>query len=375
MSENRIYLDWNASAPLRPEARVAMIEALSLIGNPSSVHSFGREIRRRIEDARVSVARLVGAEPFRVVFTSGGVEANHLALLGIENSLCWTSEIEHESVLAARSEAERLPITSGGVIDLESLDCRLERFLRIQSTQNSPKLLVSTMLVNNETGVIQPIAEIASRVRRVGGLLHCDAVQALGRAPIDMAKLDVDMMTVSSHKIGGPSGVGALILGPKAPPLTPILRGGGQESRQRAGTENIIGIIGFGRAAMLALQEQGVYSETVAPLRDRLEREVRLQAPHVRIFGAESPRVANTCCLGVEGLRSETLLIKLDLAGIAVSAGAACSSGRARPSHVLKAMGCNEESAASAIRVSMGTLTSAADIDRFLDVWLSCVRR
>ncbi len=363
MPVSACYLDYNASAPLRPPVREAMAGALDLIGNPSSVHGFGRACRAAIERARRAVAALVAARPDQIIFTSGGTEANRLALGAVDAAVRVVSAIEHESVLAAAPEAARVPVDGQGLIDLSALDALL-------ATAPQPAL-VSVMLVNNETGVIQPVPEAAALVHRHGGWLHCDAVQAAGRLPLDLGALGADLLTLSAHKLGGPAGVGALVVRDGLP-LTAPPGGGGQERRRRAGTENLVGIVGFGRAAELAPDDLPGLTR-LAGWRDRLEREVQALTPLVQTMGALAPRVATTSCLALPGASAETLVMALDLAGVAVSAGAACSSGKVRPSHVLTAMGA--PAAASAIRVSLGWASVETDIDRFVAAWGELHRR
>lgn len=363
------YLDHNAGAPIRPAAVEAMVAALAIGGNPSSVHRAGRLARRVIEEARDSVAALCGAESSEVIFTSGGTEANNLALLGaVRGGLAarlLVSGIEHDSVRAAAAGASVpvtvLPVDSEGLIDLAALD-------RLLSAGEGPAL-VSVMLANNETGVIQPVAEVARVARGHGALVHSDAVQALGKTALDFPALDVDMMSVSAHKIGGPAGVGALVKRAGID-LVPLSLGGGQEYGRRPGTENLAGIAGFGAAAKAAATRRDL-----APLRDRLERELLAALPGARVFGAGAPRVDNTSCIGLAGVRAETQVVALDLAGVSIGAGAACSSGKVRPSPVLTAMGESEETARSAIRVSLGWNSEAADVDRFLSAYIEFAGR
>lgn len=351
------YLDWNATAPLRPEARAALSSALDLLGNPSSVHGFGRRARKVVEDARESVAALVGAVPADVIFTAGGTEANNLALGGTGLPRRLVLATEHASVLDVEPEAGRVPVTGDGLIDLPALDAMLAA---------GGAALVSVQAVNNETGVIQPLDRVAAIVHARGGLLHSDAVQAAGRLPLDMAAGDVDLLTLSAHKIGGPQGVGALVVRPGVP-LAPLLRGGGQERRRRAGTENVAGIAGFGAAAAAARQGLADYAG-IARLRDRIEAAAG-GVPGTVVFGAGAPRVANTSCVALPGVPAESQLMALDLAGIAVSTGAACSSGTVRVSHVLTAMGADPALARCAIRVSLGWTTTEAEADRFIEAW------
>ncbi|PWC75164.1 cysteine desulfurase family protein [Azospirillum sp. TSH64] len=360
-----VYLDHNATAPLKPEVKAAMGQAMDLVGNPSSVHAFGRSARRAVEEARAAVATLVGVKPAQVLFTGSGTEANNFALRGFPGRRALTSAIEHESVLAAQPGAERFGVDRDGVADLDDLERRL-------AAADTPAL-VSLMLVNNETGVIQPVADAARIAHAHGALLHCDAVQAAGRMPLSLPDLGVDLMTLSAHKLGGPTGVGALILAEGLEPDA-LIRGGGQERRKRAGTENLLGIVGFGAAARLALDGLAEAADR-ASLRDRLEREALAAIPHARVMGAGAARVANTSCLMLAGLAGETQVMTLDLAGVAVSAGSACSSGKVKPSHVLAAMGEDDRSAASAIRVSLGWTSDDEAVDRFLTAWTAMARR
>lgn len=367
---DRVYLDWNATTPLRPEAREAMAAAWDLPGNPSSVHEEGRKVRRLVEDARALVAGAVGAQPRNVVFTSGGTEANALALTpglrqksGPAVQRLVVSAIEHASVLTGgRFAAEAIGmvgVSGSGLVHLDRLR---------ENLASGPPALVSVMLANNETGAVQPIAEVAEIVHATGGLLHVDAIQAIGKIPFDINVVNADLVTISAHKIGGPKGAGALIWAEGVQGLEPLLRGGGQERGHRAGTENVAGIAGFGaavKAAMGALKGDATRLET---LRNRLESGLR-QTPDILIFSADAPRLPNTTLFTVAGLRAETAVIGFDLAGVAVSSGSACSSGKVQPSHVLEAMGLGRELAQGAVRLSLGWSTSDADIDRCLEAW------
>src|SRR5215212_3779622 len=367
---DRVYLDWNATTPLRREAREAMAAAWDLPGNPSSVHAEGRQARRLVEDARSAVAAAVGAEPRNVIFTSGGTEANALALSpglrrasGLPVQRLLVSAIEHPSVLAggrfSSDSISTLEVTPSGVLDLGRLAAALE---------NRPPALVSLMLANNETGAVQPVAQAAEIVHAAGGLLHVDAIQAFGKTSFDISGLNADTITVSAHKIGGPKGVGAVVLAEQVHGLAPLLRGGGQELGHRAGTENVAGIAGFGasvRAAVRALESETI---RLASLRDRLEEGLR-NTPDLIVFSEQVPRLPNTTLFTVPGLRAETAVIGFDLAGIAVSSGSACSSGKVQPSHVLEAMGFGGEFVNGAVRLSLGWSTSAADIDCCLEAW------
>ena len=350
-----VYLDYNATAPLKPAVLDAMRAALADTGNPSSVHRFGRLARRRVEEARAAVAALVGARPAQVVFTSGGTEANNLALAQPAARVL-ISATEHDSVRAAAPAATLVPVDRAGVVDLAALD-------RLLAGSPAPAL-VAVMLANNETGVIQPIADVARIVRARDARIHCDAVQAAGRIAVDFAALGVHTMTISAHKFGGPQGIGALIVDDEVA-LSPMLRGGGQERGSRAGTENVAGIVGFGLAARLAHDELATMSELTA-LRDAME--ARLEAT-ATIFGREAPRLANTSCVAMPGVAAETQVMAFDLAGVALSAGAACSSGKVRASHVLQAMGAGDL-AGEAIRASLGWATTQADVDRFVETWI-----
>jgi cysteine desulfurase len=354
-----VYLDYNATAPIRPEAAAAVADALELTGNASSVHGFGRLARRRIESARDQVAALAGARAGQVIFTSGGTEANNLALAGTDRSRILVSAGEHDSVLKAALQAEPIPLDAEGRVDLDALSALLAADRR--------PALVSVMLANNETGVIQPLAAVAALAREHGALVHSDAVQAAGKIPLHMAALGADLISLSAHKFGGPQGVGALVAAERVA-LAPLIRGGGQERARRAGTENLAGIAGFGAAAEAARGALATAAGLSAP-RDRLEQGLRTLAPDVRVFGAGAERLANTSCFAAPGLPAETQVMALDLAGFAVSAGSACSSGKVRASHVLLAMGASPEEAGSAIRVSLGWHSEADDVERFLEAW------
>ena len=367
---DRVYLDWNATTPLRPEAREAMAAAWDLPGNPSSVHEEGRKARRLVEDARAAVAGAVGALPRNVVFTSGGTEANALALTpglrlrsGLRSSGWWfrpssTPRCSRaDGLRPMRSSRSVYPAPAWYVLD------RLREALA-----GGPPALVSVMLANNETGAMQPIAEVAEIVHAAGSVLHVDAIQAFGKIPFNINMLNADLVTLSAHKIGGPKGVGALVWAEGVQGLEPLLRGGGQERGHRAGTENVAGIAGFGaavKAAMGALENDAIRLET---LRNRLENGLR-QTPGVLIFSDDAPRLPNTTLFTAPGLKAETAVIGFDLAGIAVSSGSACSSGKVQPSHVLEAMGFGRELAQGAVRLSLGWSSCEADIDRCLEAW------
>lgn len=365
----RIYLDWNATTPLREEARQAMATAWDLAGNPSSVHTEGRRARRLVEDARGAVASAVGARPQDVVFTSGGTEANAQALVpGLHRAAgqaarrLLRSAIEHPSVLSGgRFPADAvaaIEVDRSGVVKLDHLRALLS---------DGPPALVSVMLANNETGAIQPIEEVAEIAHRAGSLLHVDAIQALGKIPIDINSLGADLLTLSAHKIGGPKGVGALVVAGEVQGLEPLLRGGGQELGRRAGTENVAGISAFGAAATAMVSLPGQPGQ-IEPLRQRLENGL-LQTPEMIVFSGDVPRLPNTTLFTVPGLSAETAVIGFDLGGIAVSSGSACSSGKVQPSHVLAAMGVPPDLAKGAVRLSLGWSTSQTDIDFALQTW------
>ncbi|MCG5239570.1 cysteine desulfurase family protein [Azospirillum doebereinerae] len=368
--DGRVYLDHNATTPLKPAVKAAMVQAMDLVGNPSSVHAFGRTARRAVDEARAAVAALAGVKPAQVLFTGSGTEANNLALRGFSGRTVLVSAIEHDSALAAApltesQDTQRLPVQPDGTADLAALE-------RILADTAGPALL-SLMLANNETGVIQPVADAAALAHARGALLHCDAVQAAGRLAFSFGALGADLMTLSAHKLGGPAGVGALVLAEGLEPDA-LIRGGGQERRKRAGTENLLGIVGFGAAARLALEEIAAAAD-LAALRDRLEREALAAVPQARVMGASAARVANTSCLVLPGVPGETQVMGLDLAGVAVSAGSACSSGKVKPSHVLAAMGEDATAASSAIRVSLGWTSDDEAVDRFLAAWITVARR
>lgn len=370
----RFYLDYNATAPLRPEVREAMVEALALYGNPSSVHAEGRAARAAIETARAKVAALVGAGLEDVVFTSGGTEANALALAAQSGGAwhCYISAVEHPSVLAGGrfypETTTRIAVTPDGVADLGILAKELEKH-----HLGGWRPIVSLMAANNETGAIQPVAEASKIVHSAGGLLHTDAVQAAGRIALEMNALGADMLSLSAHKIGGPKGVGALVLGNGAS-VEPLIKGGGQERRRRAGTENVAGIVGFGAAAELATGDLAK-SKEIARLRDELEKKALAIVPDASVLSAKVERLPNTSCIAVPGVKAETLVIGLDLAGVAVSSGAACSSGKVEASHVLSAMGVPEDVAQGAIRVSLGFATERDDIESFLKAFAELIGR
>ena len=363
---SRTYLDYNATAPLRPEAREALLAALD-IGNPSSVHEEGRKARALVEAARRDIAELVISHPETVIFTSGGTEACNLALNlrdapkgKIERLL--VSAIEHSAVLQAARESElpvtEIPVTPAGAVDVAALAKLLE---------DDTPALVCVMLANNETGVIQPMAEIGRMVKEHGSLLFCDAVQAAGKTPINMIGMDIDVLSLSGHKMGAPMGIGALVTRPGVV-VPPMMIGGGQELGRRAGSENISGIAAFAAAAKASKAALDDFQK-LAELRDAMEAELRAVAPDIHIFGADEARLANTSCFALEGLTSETLVMALDLSGIAVSAGSACSSGKVSRSHVLAAMGVETHISKGVLRVSFGWQSTRADSEKLVAEW------
>ncbi len=371
----RVYLDWNATAPLRGGAQRALQDAAGLVGNPSSVHAEGRAARRLIEQARGEVAALVGAQPADVIFTSSGTEANMLALTPAIETVgekrprdrLFMSAIEHPSVRAGgrflRGAIEDVTVEADGRVNLAALAEAL-------TPAKSSRPLVSLMLANNETGVVQPVAEAAAIVHAAGGLLHVDAVQAAGRIPCDIRALGADLLTLSAHKIGGAKGVGALVrAGEHIHFADPLIRGGGQERGLRAGTENVAGIAAFGAAAATARRQLAEEAAQMRALRGLLEDGLRTVSPQVVILGGAAERLPNTTLFALEGIQAETAIIAFDLEGVAVSSGAACSSGKVQPSHVLAAMGVSPALGRGAVRVSLGWTTTETDIERFLNAW------
>jgi cysteine desulfurase len=374
----RVYLDWNATAPLRPEARAAVLAAQALCGNASSIHAEGRAAHRLIEEAREDVAALVGAEARNVVFTSGGTEANVLALSPATGTRTdrgprarlLVSAIEHPSVLAGGrfdpAVVERLPVTPQGRLDLLALEARLAAL----AAAGIRGPLVSAMLANNESGIVQPIAEAAAIVHQWEGILHVDAVQAAGRIPFAISDIGADLVTLSGHKIGAPMGAGALVRRDAAIELSPVLTGGGQERGARAGTQNVTAIAGFGAAAAAVRRDFASETRTMRRLQHRLEAGLKSISPNVIVFGHAVERLPNTTLFAVPDLKGETAVIAFDLKGVAVSSGAACSSGKVQPSHVLEAMGIVPALARGAVRVSLGASTTEPEVDRFLEAWI-----
>jgi cysteine desulfurase len=363
MTDGVAYLDHNATSPLRPEARAAVVLALDTVGNPSSVHGAGRAARRLVEESRTRVAALAGAMPAEVVFTGGGTEANAMALRGTPRRAV-VSAVEHPSVLENAPGAAVIPVDEQGLVDLEALNDALG---------DGAPAVVSVMAANNETGVVMPIEAVSEVARRHGALVHVDAVQLAGKGDLTAIWAVADLLTLSAHKLGGPSGAGALLVR-SGIGLSPLVAGGGQERGQRAGTENLCGIAGFGAAAAAAAWH--AEAPRIAELRDQLEDGVRQASAGAIVVGAGAPRLPNTACIALPGTPAETQVMALDLAGIAVSAGSACSSGKVQRSHVLAAMGLDDAAASSAIRVSLGWNSSRKDVDLFLAAWADmCARR
>jgi cysteine desulfurase len=372
LAQTRVYLDWNATAPMRPQAKAAMMRALDLAGNPSSIHAEGRAARKIVEDARALVAEATGVRSGNVIFTSGGTEANALALTpglrrdGAAATRLIVSAIEHPSILAggrfAVEDIQSAPVTASGVVDLDRLQAMLA---------GGAPALVSVMLANNETGAIQPIREIAELVHAAHGVLHVDAVQALGKINIDIKPLEADLLSISAHKVGGAKGVGALVLSDRLAGLEPLIEGGGQEKGRRGGTENLPGIASFGAALAAHLETGSAASARMQKLQNRLETGLRGISPEVTIFSSEVDRLPNTTLFTAPGMKAETAVIAFDLEGMAVSSGSACSSGKVKASHVLAAMGVSPAMAQGAVRLSLGWDTTEAEIQYLLEAWIS----
>jgi len=367
MAPARLYLDWNATAPLHPAARDAVLRALDMFGNPSSVHGEGRAVRAAIEGARRQVAALVGADPAHVIFTSGATEAANMVLtpnfrMGrtpMAIGHLYHSAIEHPAIREGgrfgKDRTTEIAVTADGVVDLDHMQSLLAGH-----DKSTGLPMVAVMLVNNETGVVQPVAEVAKIVQAHGGLLVVDAVQAAGRIALDINALGADFIIVSSHKIGGPKGAGALVSRGEVLMPRALIHGGGQEKGHRSGTENSLAVIGFGAAAEVAVREFDERNARISALREQLEHGMRNAAPDVVIYGADQQRVSNTTFFTLPGLKAETGQIAFDLEGVALSAGAACSSGKVGESHVLVAMGRDPK--LGALRMSLGFSTTDEDI-------------
>lgn len=373
----RNYLDHNATTPLRPQARQAMMAALDMGGNPSSIHSEGRAARALVEKARKSIADALGVIAPMVVFTGVGTEANNFAIKGAQVDRIIISDVEHSCVLeAARATGkpvEIIPVDNNGVIALEILAATLASSHE-DTFAPSGKALVSVMLANNETGVIQPVAQAAEMTNRNGGVFHTDAVQALGKIPVNFGLLGVDMMTLSAHKVGGPQGVGALIMRDGVT-LDKYIHGGGQELGRRGGTENVAAIAGFAAAVTEAVNENTKKESNTRHLRDLFESKLQEVSPDIVIFGQGVERLPNTSYIALKGMKAQTTLINLDLEGIAVSTGSACSSGKVTGSRVLASMGVNDELRECALRVSFGWTSTERDVEKFIEIWQQLVAR
>jgi cysteine desulfurase len=375
MNAPRSYLDYNASAPLRAEVREAMLKALDVTGNPSSIHAHGRSGKALMEEAREHVAALVGGDARNVIFTSGGTESNNLILnprfsrgKDMRNdAVLLMSASEHPCVLKGHRFApecvEVIPVDSNGLIDIARFE---ERCAQLHAKQPQTKIITSLHLANNETGVIQPVAQIAEIVHRYDGVTHTDTVQAAGKITVSLWGLGVDALTLSAHKIGGPQGVGALVLGSSGVDVGErLLKGGGQERGARAGTENVAGIVGFGVAAQIALRELENEQKRLEILRTLCHAHIMRIAPDAVIFGENAQRLPNTICFAHEGIKAQTALMSFDLAGVSLSSGSACSSGKVKSSHVLEAMGVQTGLLEAALRISIGWGTTEHDIEHF----------
>lgn len=365
MKQDPVYLDYNATAPIRPEVLERTASVMGEAGNASSMHQFGQRARSHVEKAREQIASAVCVSPEQVVFNSGATEGCNAILHGFKDKRVLISAIEHPAVFASALQAEKIRVTRDGVVDLNALEEMLN--------SGSAPAIVSVMLVNSETGAIQPVRDVAALARKYGALVHTDAVQGLGRIPINFKELGVDFMTLSAHKVAGPMGVGALITR-KDLQYPKFMQGGGQERGLRAGTVNVPGIAGFGLAVAIAEQELPDYRRITA-MRDAMEARMKEICQESKICAREAPRVGNTTSISVPYMSAQSQLMQLDLSGFAVSSGSACSSGSFKPSHVLMAMGMNEEESKTALRISLGWATTQDEIDRFVEAWGTMVNR
>lgn len=359
---SRVYLDHNATTPLILEAQKAVVEGMSLLGNASSIHQNGRSVRAKLEESRAKVAEYFSVKPSQIVFTSGATEANNTIIKGFSGRII-TSSIEHDSVLEADKSAIKCCVTADGIIDLNHLEDLLKKSER--------PTLVSIMAANNETGVIQPLAEIAALARQFGAKIHSDVVQVVGKLNLDWASLNLDFLSLSGHKIGALQGIGALIVNERIP-INPLIRGGGQERYYRSGTENTVGIISLGAAIEVCRANDW---SAVENLRNNLEDQLSNLCSDVLIFGQKAPRLPNTTCFATPGLASNTQVMHFDLMGIAVSAGSACSSGKVKTSHVLQSMGITGAPLEQSLRVSLSKATTPRDIQKFIDTWRQLYER
>ncbi|MBC8241531.1 MAG: cysteine desulfurase [Alphaproteobacteria bacterium] len=368
--DKTVYIDHNATTPPLPEVIDAVCGAMGLIGaNPSSIHANGRAARKLIDDAREAVAALVGAVPEEVIFTSGGSEANNAVIMGAGRRRILVSPTEHaavlKTVLTRAADSDLIPVDHNGLVDMEGLETLL--------AEAEEPALVCVMAANNETGVLQPMAEISELAHRHGALVHCDAVQAVGKIPVDIKSWGVDYLALSGHKIGGPQGIGALVRCSQSP-LSSFITGGGQEHGLRAGTENVAAISGLGVAARVAADTLEEKAVRLKAYRDALEAGIKALSPATKIFCEQVPRLPNTSNFTLPGVRSDRQLTALDLASVSVSAGSACSAGKVEPSHVLDSMDIDPEISTTALRVSFGWSSQAADVDKFLEAWSDLVR-
>lgn len=354
-----IYLDYNATCPIKPQVISKMVDVMEQVGNPSSQHSFGRDARTFVEVGREAIAERLGVAPSSVVFTGCGTEADNLALNQTPIDTAYVSAVEHPALLGLVPASQTLKIHPNGLVDFDALTTMLNA---------KPPGLLSVQMVNSETGVIQPIAEISTLAKKYGWLVHTDAVQALGKQDFSFAHTGVDLMTISAHKIGGPQGVAALITR-SGFDTKPMLQGGGQERNRRSGTENVAGIAGFGEAVKL-LDEDLNRQQRLEHLRDAFESEIVNSGIDVKIVGRGSTRVANTSCILMPQVKAATQLMNFDLQGFAVSAGSACSSGKSKASGVLTAMGISEDAAGTALRASIGWDTKTDDLSKFAEAWI-----
>jgi cysteine desulfurase len=354
------YLDYNATTPLSPLAKSAIVAGMELIGNASSVHQYGRQVRQKIEEARKDMSDFFATQPAGIIFTSGATEANHLALAGFEGSVI-VSAIEHDSVDQARPDRIVCPVDGRGLLDIKALEALLQ-------AQRGP-VLISVMAANNETGIIQPLDKVVDLAKQYGAFVHSDAVQAVGR--MNWTCDGIDLVSLSAHKLGGPQGVGALVMRTEVP-LKAQLRGGGQERSLRSGTENFLGILGFAAALKESRHQDW---DMIKNVRDTLEDRLKSQCPDVHLFGTDVPRLPNTSVIAMRGVKSATQVMNFDMAGIAISAGSACSSGKVKPSRVLAAMNVPQELADCSIRLSLGPSHSTDIINPFLNVWMDVYNR
>jgi cysteine desulfurase len=360
-----IYLDHNATTPLRAEVIHIVSETMGNVGNASSTHMAGRSASMVIERARGQMANAINTRPAQIIFTSCATESMNTILKTFKGERILSSAVEHAAILdCGQAEMEIIPVTPDGIIDLNALEDMLK---------SSPVALVNLMYVNNETGVIQPIAEAIALAHQYNALIHIDAVQALGKIPVDFKESGADYMSFSAHKIGGPQGVGCFAFAAQKP-IRPLIVGGKQEKRQRAGTSNVAGIAGMGLAADLAVQNIDRYKE-LEKMRDDMENRILQSVSNTSINGKNAPRVGNTTSLSCHGITNTVQMMNLDLDKICVSGGSACSSGVAKPSHVLTAMGLNDDQALSTLRISLGWNTTEDDVNKFVESYIKIIER